>query len=120
MSEFKEVEPLILWEEGGEVQVEAEIVGDLIELTNTGVMLDHAQALALYDWLGRALNRGNGERVLVDAGFLRLAKCPDCDGGGTIAVEVAEGYVEIHPCQWCDERQSALAAAESAKEKGNG
>jgi hypothetical protein len=38
--------------------------------------------------------------------LLKVARCPECDGGGTI-VYTCDKYGEpdeIGPCQWCDER----------------
>jgi hypothetical protein len=36
--------------------------------------------------------------------LLRVAKCPNCDGSGSIPHQVGEGEWEQEQCQWCDER----------------
>jgi len=40
--------------------------------------------------------------------LLAFAKCPNCDGSGATAVQVAEGEWEAEQCQWCDERKALI------------
>lgn len=43
--------------------------------------------------------------------LLMVAKCPNCDGGGTIVTSTDnEGNAdEIEPCQWCYEKRKNLS-----------
>ena len=45
--------------------------------------------------------------------LLKAADCPNCDGSGSIPVQVASYQLaepdwEQQQCQWCDEREQAL------------
>ncbi len=57
--------------------------------------------------------------------LLHYCKCPDnnCDGKGTVFLgahehESGEYEYEIHPCQWCDEKQKFLCD-KALQEHGN-
>ena len=40
--------------------------------------------------------------------LLEHARCPNCDGSGSIPQQVAEQEWEAEQCQWCYERFTAL------------
>lgn len=43
-------------------------------------------------------------------GLLGAARCPNCDGSGVIPYgPTSNGDWEVEPCQWCYEKQEALA-----------
>jgi hypothetical protein len=44
----------------------------------------------------------------VITGLLDVAKCPNCDGSGGTAVQVAEADWIQEQCQWCYEKNEAL------------
>ena len=48
-------------------------------------------------------------------GLLSVAKCPNCDGSGSVPVEGGDGGWEAEQCQWCFEREAALKESEAAK-----
>ena len=44
--------------------------------------------------------------------LLEIAKCPDCDGSGTVVTSVHpdDGSIDgIEPCRWCYERNKLIA-----------
>lgn len=41
--------------------------------------------------------------------LLKAAKCPNCDGSGSIPRQVAEDDWEAEQCQWCAERERILS-----------
>jgi hypothetical protein len=40
--------------------------------------------------------------------LLELAKCPDCDGSGSIPHQFQDGEWDQQQCQWCDERSKMV------------
>lgn len=91
--------------------------------TETNITLN-AVANLMAEWLAKKC-------IIPDVMFslLKNAKCPDCDGSGTIVVEtmrtgtrwvddgngnplpepVPEPDYDIEPCRWCYERDSLLS-----------
>ena len=52
------------------------------------------------------------EKLATLAGLLGQARCPNCDGGGTIVYTGTKHDEpdDIGPCQWCWEKNAILAA----------
>jgi hypothetical protein len=50
-------------------------------------------------------------------GLLEMAKCPNCDGSGSIAHQCSEDKWEQEQCQWCFLKYLTLAVAEKGIEK---
>ena len=53
-------------------------------------------------------------------GLLRAARCPACDGSGTIAVRVSRGRsddYDAEQCQWCYEKELVLSHFDTVEEK---
>ena len=55
----------------------------------------------------------NSHKALVV--LLGAAKCPACNGSGGIPQQIGEAEWEQEQCQWCYEREAALALAEVKK-----
>jgi hypothetical protein len=66
-------------------------------------------------WTARQINASipSAQHPLVE--LLRVAKCPACDGSGVISHQVGEQEWEHQKCQWCDERNAALAKVKDGK-----
>ena len=48
--------------------------------------------------------------------LLQLAKCPDCDGSGSIPHQFMDGEWDQQQCQWCDERNKMIYNFEDNEE----
>jgi len=50
------------------------------------------------------------EKMILPRNLLKIARCPDCDGSGTIVSSVyPSGEIkDIEPCRWCWEKEQFL------------
>ena len=84
----------------------------LSDLTDLATVNDEWQSVVVVEDAIEMIEKAMEGMAIVPAGFLKVAKCPDinCDGFGTVAVQVSDTEWEPHQCQWCDEKQNMIAS----------